>query len=154
MYTESITQRLALAAGLAPATYNGTNQNTDAVDMTKSKKAFFIVTFGATVGGTVVLSLQEDDGTGTWSGNGVAGAFSQSGGLNVQQSLAPPVAGKEYTFEVRADQLSPGKKQVRLNTTVTANNNLMAVVAFGDEGIHKPNFVNNAGAVSTQNQVA
>jgi hypothetical protein len=154
MYTETITQRLALAAGVPPQTVNNAAVNTDAIDMTKSKRAFFIVQFGATVGGTVTLSLQEDNGTGTWQANGSAGAFSNSGGTQVQQTLAPPVANKEYTFEVRADQLSAGMKQVRLNVNVSANNNLLNVAAYGDEGIHKPNNANNATAVVTQNVVA
>jgi hypothetical protein len=153
MYTEQITQRLALAAGVPPQTVNGAAVNTDAIDMTKSRRAFFIVTFGATVGGTVTLSLQEDDGTGTWQANGSAGAFGNSGGAQVQQALAPPVANKVYTFEVRAGQLSTGKKQVRLNVNVSANNNLLSVAAYGDEGIHKPNNANNAGAVTTQSVV-
>jgi len=154
MYTEQITQRLALGAGVPPQTVNGAAVNTDSIDMTKSRRAFFVVSFGATVGGTVTLSLQEDDGTGTWQANGTAGAFANSGALNVQQALAPPVANKEYTFEVRAGQLSTGKKLVRLNVNVSANNNLLAVAAWGDEGIHKPNNANNASAVTTQNVVA
>jgi hypothetical protein len=154
MYTETITQRLALAAGVPPQTVNNAAVNTDAIDMTKNHRAFFVVSFGATVGGTVTLSLQEDDGTGTWQANGSAGSFGNSGGSNVQQTLAPPVANKEYTFEVRADQLSTGKKQVRLNINVSANNNLLCAVAWGDEGNHKPNNANNASAVTTQNVVA
>jgi hypothetical protein len=154
MYNETITQRLALGAGVPPQTVNNAAVNTDAIDMTKSKRAFLEVSFGATVGGTVTLSLQEDDGTNTWQANGTAGAFSQSGGQNVQQVLAPPVANKNYTFEVRVDQLSPGKKQVRLNVNVSANNNLLTVSCWGDEGIHKPNNANNAAAVSTQNVVS
>ncbi len=154
MYTETITQRLALGAGVPPQTVNNAAVNTDAIDMTKSHRAFFVVSFGATVGGTVTLSLQEDDGTGTWQANGTAGSFSNSGGANVQQALAPPTANTEYTFEVRADQLSTGKKKVRLNINVSANNNLLAAVAWGDEGNHKPNNANNATAVSTQNVVA
>ena len=151
MYTEQITQRLALGNGVVPQTVNGAAVNTDAVDMTKSRRAFFAVIFGATVGGTVTLSLQEDDGTGTWQANGSAGTFGNSGGSNVQQTLAPPVANKLYTFEVRAGQLSNGKKQARLNINVSANNNLLACLCWGDEGAHKPNNANNGANVSTQN---
>jgi hypothetical protein len=154
MYTETITQRLALAAGIPPQTANGAAYNTDAIDMSKSKRAFFVVTFGATVGGTVTLSLQESSATGSgWAGNGVAGSFTNSAGTQVQQTLAAPTANSEYTFEVRADQLSPGKQFVRLNVNVSANNNLIAVVAFGDEAIHKPDSAQNSAAVLTENVV-
>ena len=138
---------------MPPQTANGVNLNTDSIDMQKSHRAFFVLTFGATIGGTVVASLQESSDNSTWQGNGVAGAFTQSGAANVQQSLAPPTASSEYTFEVRADQLTPGKRYVRLNLTVTANNNLLSVVCYGDEGNHKPDQVNNAAAVLTQNVV-
>jgi hypothetical protein len=154
MMMETITQRLALGAGVPPQTVNGAAVNTDSVDMQKSHRAFFAVSFGATVGGTVTLSLQESKDNSTWQANGSAGSFSNSGGSNVQQSLAPPAANTEYTFEVRSDQLSAGYRYARLNVNVSANNNLLAVVSWGDEGNHKPNNANNATAVSTQNVVA
>jgi hypothetical protein len=114
----------------------------------------FVVSFGATVGGTVTLSLQESaDGT-TWPAAGTASSFANSGGANVQQALAPPTASTEVTFEVRADQLTAGKRYVRLDVNVSANNNLLAVVAWGDDSPHKPANANNATAVSTQNVVA
>ncbi len=158
MYTETITQRLALCNAAVPATVNGAAVNTDKIDMSKSRRAFFAVVFGATVGGTVTLSLQESaDGT-TWPADGTASSFSgQAGGsaaANTQQSLAPPTASKIYTFEVRADQLSPGKRWARLNINVSANNNLLAAVCWGDEGVHKPNNANNGTNVSTQNVVS
>jgi hypothetical protein len=153
MWTEQLTERLAIANAAVPATVNGAAVNTGSVDMSKSRRAFFAVVFGATVGGTVTLSLQEDDGTGTWQANGSAGSFSGSGGNNVQLALAPPVANKIYTFEVRSDQLSSGKSLVRLNINVSANNNLLAALAWGDEGVSKPNKANKGTNVSTQNVV-
>jgi hypothetical protein len=154
VYTETITQRLGLGAGVAPIQANNQALNTDAVDMSLFKRAFFEVQFGATVGGTVTLSLQESADNVSYPAAGTASPFSGSGGTNVQQALAPPVAGKLYTFEVRADQLSAGKRYVRLNANVSANNNLIAITAFGDEAVHKPGNVNNNTNVATQNVVA
>jgi hypothetical protein len=71
----------------------------------------------------------------------------------VQLALAPPVASKLYTFECKSEDLSPGKKFVRLNINVSANNNLLAGIAFGDEGEHKPNQLNKGTNVSTQKVV-
>jgi hypothetical protein len=154
MYTEQITQRLALMNGLPPQTVNGAQYDTDKVDMSLSRRAFFAVIFGATVGGTVTLSLQESaDGT-TWPAAGSASPFSNSGGTNTQMSLAPPVANKIYTFEVRAGQLTNGKRYVRLDVNVSSNNNLIAALCWGDEGIHKPDSANIGTNVSTQNVVA
>jgi hypothetical protein len=153
LYTEKLTERLAIANAAVPATVNGSNVDTGSVDMSLSRRAFFAVVFGATVGGTVTLSLQESADNSTWPAAGTASSFSGGGGNNVQQSLAPPVANKIYTFEVRASQLSAGKRYVRLDINVSANNNLLAAVAWGDEGIHKPNNANNGTNVSTQNYV-
>jgi hypothetical protein len=154
MYNETITQRLALGAGVPPQTVNGAAVNTDSIDMSKLKRCFVIVSFGATVGGTVTLSLQESSDNATWPANGTASPFSGSGGLNTQQTLTPPVANTEYTFEVRTDQLTSGKRYVRLNINVSANNNLLSATLFGDEADNKPGNVNNAAAVSTQNVVS
>jgi hypothetical protein len=155
LYTEQITQRLALGAGVPPQTVNNAAVNTDGVDMGAghSQRAFFVVTCGATVGGTVTLSLQESADNATWPANGTASPFSGSGGTNTQLTLNPPVANTEYTFECRAEDLTTGKRYVRLNVNVSANNNLLAVVSYGDEAQHKPNKLNNAAAVSTQNVV-
>ena len=62
----------------------------------------------------------------------------------------------DHTFEVRADQLTPGKRYVRLQVKETAGSaTIVSVVAFGDEGNHKPNNANNnTTAVVTQNVVA
>jgi hypothetical protein len=152
MYMETITQRLALANGVVPQTLNAAAADTDGIDMLKNHRAFFAVIFGATVGGTVTLSLQESADNSTWPAAGTASPFSNSGGANVQQSLAPPVANKLYTFEVRADQLTNGKRYVRLDINASANNNLLACVAWGDEGNHKPNSANNASNVLAANQ--
>jgi hypothetical protein len=138
--------------GVVPQTVNGTNVDTDKVDLQQSRRAFFAVIFGATVGGTVTLSLQESaDGT-TWPAAGTASSFANSAGNNVQQTLSPPVANKIYTFEVRAGQLTTGKRYVRLDINASANNNLLAAFCWGDEGIHKPNSANNGTNVTSTNQ--
>jgi hypothetical protein len=156
MYTETLTQRKALMNGVPPQTVNGAAVNTNAVDLGagKSQRAFFHVVFGATVGGTVTLSLQESADNSTWPANGSASPFSGSGGNNTQISLAPPVANKEYTLECKAEDLTSSKRYVRLNINVSANNNLIAATAEGDEAQHKPNNANNDTNISTQNVVS
>ena len=156
MYTETLTQRKALMNGVPPQTANGLGYQTNAVDMGagKSQRAFFHVQFGATVGGTVKLSLQESADNSTWPATGTASAFSGSGGNNTQITLAPPVANKEYTLECKAEDLSSGKRYVRLDINVSANNNLLSATAEGDEAQHKPNSLLNDTNISTQNVVS
>ena len=153
MYNETITQRLALGAGIPPQQLNNATLNSDGVDLQMSKRAFFILTIGANAG-SISAWLQESADNSTWTPNGQAGAFSNSGGNNVSQT-GLVTANKEYTFEVRADQLTTGKRYVRLQIKeVNSQNVQVAVACYGDEGPHKPDNVNNAGAVATQNVVS
>jgi hypothetical protein len=155
MYNETITQRLALGAGIAPQTLNNARLNSDAVDLQLSKRAFFILSIGSvTGGGSISAWLQESADNSTWTANDTAGAFSNSGGNNVSQT-GLTTSNKEYTFEVRTDQLTTGKRYVRLQIKETGSQNvLVTVAAFGDEANNKPGSANNASAVTTQNVVS
>jgi hypothetical protein len=155
MYTETITQRLAIGAGIPPQTANNSTLNTDGIDLEKSHRAMFLVSVGAvTAGGAVACYLQESSDNATWPANGTASPFSNSGGANVSQT-GITTSNTEYTFEVRADQLTTGKRYVRLQVVTSGTENvLITTAAWGDEGNHKPNNANNATAVTTQNVVA
>src|SRR5262249_1690467 len=153
MYTETLTQRLALGNGIAPQTLNNARLSSDGIDLARSKRAIFLLSIGSN-SGSISAWLQESADNSSWTANDTAGAFSGSGGSNVSQT-GLTTANKVYTFEVRADQLTAGKRYVRLQIKeVNSANVLVAVVAFGDEGNTKPNNANNAGNVSTQNVVS
>ena len=153
MYTETLTQRLALMNGIAPQTLNNARLNSDGVDMQLSHKAMFILSIGANAG-SISAWLQESADNSSWTANDTAGAFANSGAANVSQT-GLTTANKEYTFEVRADQLTTGKRYVRLQIKeVNSQNVLVNVTAYGDEGVHKPNNANNGANVATQNVVA
>ncbi len=155
MFNETVTQSVALAAGIAPQTLNTTRLSSDGIDMSKSKRAFFVLSIGAvTGGGSISAWLQESADNSSWTANDTAGTFSNSGAQNVSQT-GLTTSNKEYSFEVRADQLTPGKRYVRLQIKETgAQNVLVTVAAFGADAPHKPDNANNASAVTTQNVVA
>jgi hypothetical protein len=153
MLTEQITQRLALMNGIAPQTVNNARLFTDGIDMEMSRRAFFVLSIGASAG-SISCWLQESADNATWTANDTAGAFSNSGAANVSQT-GLTTANKEYTFEVNASQLTTGKRYVRLEIKeVNSANVIVGVTAFGDEGMHKPNSLNNGANVATQNIVA
>jgi hypothetical protein len=153
MYSETLTQRMALAAGIPPQTLNNALANSDAIDMSLAHRALFVLSIGA-ITGSISAWLQESADNATWNSNGTAGSFSQSSGNNVSMT-GLTLSNKVYTFEVRNDQLTVGKRYVRLQIKeVNSSNALVAVAAFSDEGEHKPNSANNAGAVTTQNVVS
>jgi len=152
MFTETITQRLGLGAGIAPQVINNGRLNSDGVDLSKFKRAFFVLSIGANAG-SISAWLQESADNSAWTANDTAGAFSNSGGNNVSQT-GLTTANKEYTFEVRTDQLTTGKRYVRLQIKeVNSANVNVCVVCYGDEADAKPGNANNASAVTTQNVV-
>jgi hypothetical protein len=155
MYTEQITQRLALGNGIPPQVLNNARLNSDGIDMQQSERAFFVLSIGAVVaGGSISAWLQESADNSTWTANDTAGAFANSGGFNVSQT-GLTTANKETTFEVRTDQLTTGKRYVRLQIKETGVQNVnVTVAAWGDDGRHKPNNANNAANVATQNVVS
>jgi hypothetical protein len=144
MYVEQITQRLAISNGLSPQVLNNATLNSPGIDMTLSRRAFFLLATGAVVnGGSLTATLQESTDNVT---------FTNLAGNNVSQS-GIVAANKITTFEVRADQLT--KRYVRLTVQETGGQNVnLALASWGDEGIHKPNSANNGANVATQNVVA
>src|SRR5437660_2235274 len=134
MQTEQITQRIALMNGIAPQTLNNARLSSDGVDLAQSRRAFFVLTMGAvTGGGSISAWLQESADNSSWTANDTAGAFSNSGAANVSQT-GLTTSNKLYSFEVRADQLTTGKRYVRLQIKETGSQNvLVTVAAFGDD---------------------
>ena len=155
MYTETLTQRLGISNPIVPETLNNSYDSTGSVDLAQFRRAFFELCIAAiTGGGAITASLQESADNSTWPANGTAGAFTGSAGTGLQLT-GLNTANRVYTFEVRADQLSPGKRYVRLNVGETAGQNVVvACSAHGDEAIHKPGNVNNGNKVTTQNVVS
>ncbi len=154
MYTETITQRQAIMNGVAPQSLNNSRAFTNAVDMSLAKRAFFTVYIGAVTGGSISCWLQESADNVTWPSNDTAGAFDNSGGANVS-STGNVTSDSILTFEVRADQLTAGKRYVRLEVKeVNGSATSVSVSCFSDDGIHKPNNLNNGSAVAQQNVVA
>src|SRR5947207_7148126 len=130
MQTEQITQRLALMNGIAPQSLNNARLSSEAVDMLKSRRAFFVLSIGANAG-SISAWLQESADNSSWTANDTAGAFSNSGAANVSQT-GLTTANKIYTFEVNASQLTNGKRYVRLQIKeVNTANVLVTVTGWG-----------------------
>jgi hypothetical protein len=155
MYTETLTQRQGIANGIPPQVLNNAILNSNGIDMSKFRRAQFTLYIGAvTGGGSINCDLQESADNSTWTANGTAGAFSNSGGANVSQT-GLTTANQITTFEVNQSQLTTGKRYVRLQIKETGSQNVyVSVDATGDECEHKPGNLNNGTAVGTQNVVA
>ncbi len=156
MYTEQITQRLGICASVNNQTINSSGTatvTTGAIDMSKFHRAFFLVEIGTVVaGGTVTLNLIESA-----SSNLSSSQNPQSVGLSTVQLTGLSTSGKQYTFEIRADQLDTGYRYVGLQATETSaggHNVNVTIVGFGDEALQKPGKAQNDTSVATQNVAA
>jgi hypothetical protein len=150
MYTETLTQRLGIAAPVAPQTLTTTTTvNSGKVDMSIFRRALFFFETGA-FGGTsptlsAVLQIQDSpDGT-TWTNNATV------------PSATVTAASKQATLEIRADQLGSGARYVRLQAVCTIGGTSptipVAIVGFGNEAGHKPGSAQNDASVVSQTVV-
>ena len=143
MYTEQMSQGLSIAATpIHPQTLNNASANTGGIDMSKFRRALFVADIGSvTGGGSLTAKLQEsaDDSTYTDVSGGAATAITAS--------------SKVATLEMRAGQLSSGKKYVRCRLTEGGSQNVVcACIALGGEAIAKPASAQD-NAVVTQRLV-
>ena len=151
MYTETLTQRLGIAAPVAPQVLTTTTTvNSGKVDLSAFHRAFFLFETG-TFGGTsptlsAALQIQDNPDGVTWTNT--PGTSSQTA----------TTAAKQYSLEVRADQLNTGARYARLQAVCTVGGTSptipVAIVAFGDEAIHKPGSANNDASVAAQTVVS
>jgi hypothetical protein len=144
MWTEQITQAMAIGLAVNPQVVNNATKTTGGIDMQLSRRAIFILDIGAvTGGGSINAKLQESTDNVT---------FTDLAGNNVSLT-GLTTANKQYTCEVRSGQLT--KRYARLSLTETGSQNVnVFAVGIGMEGNHKPNSANNDASVATQNVVS
>lgn len=140
MYTEQMTQGLCLGTPIAPQQLTATATVTSGkIDLLVLRRALFAFQMGA-FGGTsptcsAVATLQESaDGT-TWTNNPTIPTTTIS------------AASTGLTVEVRAGQLSAGKRYARLSVACTIGGTSptipVAGLALGGEANHKPASLQN-----------
>jgi hypothetical protein len=146
MYTEQLTQALGFATEVDPQVMNNNAKTAGPVDMSKFKRALFVVNVGAvTGGGALTMQLIEDTASNLGTATNLAGSNTSL--------TAFSTANKLVTFEVRADQMT--KRYLGLKITETGSQNVnVCAIGVGGEAIEKPGNANNAASVSTQNVVS
>jgi hypothetical protein len=129
MQQEQLTQALSVADVINSQSVNNTNVNSIGIDMSKFKRALFVIqcaSLGAA--GTVDGRLQSS----AQSNFNVVHNIANS---NLTQIVANNALA---TVEVRADQLTAGDQYVRLQLTGGANAVTVGALGLGGEAIHKP----------------
>jgi hypothetical protein len=135
---QTLTQERAHPNGVFPQSLNNSRTQTAGVDMSKYKRALFTLYIGAVTSGSISAWLQESADDVTYTSNDTAGAFSNSSGSSVS-ATGMVTSNTIVTFEVRADQLTSGKRYVRLQVKETAASaTIVCVVAEGGAADFSP----------------
>ena len=146
MYTEQLTQALGFCTEVDAQVINNTNKTAGSIDMSKFKRALFVVNVGAVAaGGSLNFQLVEDTASNLGTATNLAGTGASQTGFTT--------ANKLVTFEVRSDQMT--KRYLGLKVTETGSQNVnVCIIGFGGEAILKPGNAQNAASVNTQNVVS
>jgi hypothetical protein len=148
MYTEQMSQGLSIAGNpihpqsLAAATPTGTG----GIDMSKFRRALFILDVGAFgASATVDMKLQESPDNATWTD--LAGT-----GVAITQLAVAGGNNRLATLEARAGQLT--KRYLRALVTVGTAATQVCCIALGGEAISKPGSQNDVAAVAQRSVVS
>ena len=141
MYTEQLTQALSIAAApVHPQSVAVGTADTGGVDLSKFRRVLFVLdvgVFGASA--TVDMKLQESTDNSTFT-DIAGGAITQLAAAGGNNRLA--------TLEIRAGQLSAGKRYVRARVTVATAATTLTCLALGGEAVDKPGTPNDVAAVA------
>ena len=146
MYQEQLTQALCFNSNPIHAAAQTASFTSGSVDLSKFKRALFILDVGAVSGTSPTFDAKLQESTDNVT-------FTDLVGSNVAITTIT-TANHTVTLEVRADQLT--KRYVRVTVTIggTTPSFTCAVLALGGEAIEKPGSANNAAQVDQQKVVA
>ena len=146
MYQEQITQAICFNSNPIHAAAQTASFTSGSVDLSKFKRAFFILDVGAVsgTGPTFDAKLQESTDNST---------FSDLSGSNVGIAQITS-ANHTVTLEVRAGQLTKRYARVAVTIGGTTPSFTCCVIPIGGEAVEKPGNLNNAAQVDQQKVVA
>jgi hypothetical protein len=137
---EQLTQALAFLNGVVPQSLNNSRASTAGVDMSVHERALFVLYIGAVTAGSLSAWLQEssDNFSSDVPSNDAASSFSNSAGSYLS-ATGLTTSSSLVTFEVRAGQLTAGKRHVRLQVKeVNGSAVPVCVLAIGSEAHPRP----------------
>jgi hypothetical protein len=142
MYTEQMTQGVVVAGTPihSQSVAVGT-ANTGGIDMQLFRRALFVLDVGAVGTGNAAMQLQESPDNVTWTNVATPGTWNTN---------AIATANQVATIEIRAGQLSAGKRYVRAQVTVATAAVQLACIPLGGEADHKPGSLKNDPSVVQQ----
>ncbi len=146
MFQEQLSQALSIPVNPTHAAAQTASFNSGGVDMQKFERCLAIIDVGTVTAGTLDAKWQESADNSTFTD--VAGYSN----LSITQITA---SNKTVTLEIRASQLSSGKRYVRVAVTLGSSPNMvMCVILIGGEAHQKPASANDAGQVTERKVVS
>ena len=148
MFTEQLTQALAFPVNPTHAAAQTSSFNTGGVDLSKFERCLAVIDIGAVSGTSPTFDAK-------WQESADNSTFSDVAGYSNLAITQITAANKTLTMEIRASQLSAGKRYVRVAVTIggTSPSFTCAVILLGGEARQKPGNVNDAAHV-TERKVA
>lgn len=132
---------------IKPQVFNGTSFTAGPIDMSKFRRAMFIVAVGdASNGGVITMQLYEDVSAAFVTATAVAATGA------VQTNFS--TSNKVITFDVRGDLLTKRYLGLTITETTESFDISVSCVGFGYEPIQNPGSKQNSTVVSQQNVLA
>lgn len=141
MLTEQLTQALSIAAApIHPQSVAVGTAQTGGVDMSRFRRAIFILDVGAFgASATVDMKLQQSPDNST---------FTDIAGAAITELAAAGGNNRLVSIEIRDDELAAGDRYVRALVTVGTAATILQCLALGGEAVDKPGSANDIGAVA------
>jgi hypothetical protein len=149
MFQEQLTQALSIPGNPNHAAAQTASFNSAGVDMSKFERCLAILDIGAVTGTGPTFDAKWQESVDNSTFTDVAG-FSN---LTITQITS---GSKTVTMEIRASQLSAGKRYVRVAVTIggTSPSFTCAVILLGGEAHQKPASAQDAGQVTERKEVS
>ena len=142
MNTEQASQGIAIPGVMIPPVSTSSHKESGPVDMTKFRRAMFIVGVGA-FGSSATVDAKIQESVDTTDGN-----FTDVTGGAITQLLAAGGDNRVAVLEIDAEKLTAGKKFTRVKVTVGTAASLVTAFALGVDPIQKPGSQNNDTSVA------
>lgn len=132
MYTEQLTEQLAVVATIDPDAYTADAYTSDWIDMSQRRRALFVVMAG-TLGTAATLDAKVQEAT------SAAGAGAQDlSGKAITQMVKATDDDKQAIIEVVAEEMSAGFRYLALVMTVGEATSDAGAIALANVSRYKP----------------
>ena len=118
-------ERAAVVATVDPIDGNNTTIKTDAVDLSKFREAMFVLLTGVMASSSTIAAIKLQESATTTDGD-----FSDISGKTIADRDNDDDA-QQFVINIKSDELTSGKRYVRMVATCSAHSILVAMIGLG-----------------------